>query len=73
MMKIVTFDAYGQQQPSPLNKRSSAPLLPPPPQIWQNQSHQRASNIKYAKSNLGKSKDYGSKNQNTKYDNPNTT
>ena len=38
---IIIFDAHGQRPP--LNKRSAAPHLPP--QIWQTQSHQRASNM----------------------------
>ena len=39
---IIIFDAHGQRPP--LNKRSAAPHHPPP-QIWQTQSHQRASNM----------------------------
>ena len=38
---IIIFDAHGQRPP--LNKRSAAPH--PPLQIWQTQSHQRASNM----------------------------
>ena len=38
---IIIFDAHGQRPP--LNKRSAAP--PSPSQIWQTQSHQRASNM----------------------------